>query len=102
MSDVAFIGDRDTVWPFKALGNAVFFSDEHESLSDLVTDVSRRQFSIIFVTEEVYESTQDIIEMLSDLAVPTFAVLPSVKGRRGIAMQLIRDSVRKAMGAEFI
>lgn len=102
MSDIAFIGDRDTVWPFQALGCEVFFSEEHESASGLVAKVLQGEFKIIFVTEEVHESAREEIDALAEQATPTFAVIPSVKGSRGVAMQMIRDSVRKAMGAEFI
>ena len=102
MSDVAFIGDSDTIWPFKALGSDVFFSDKHNAPQRLVAEVLRSQYKLIFVTEEIYESARDEIDALNELALPTVAVLPSVKGNRGIAMQTIRDSVRRAMGAEFI
>jgi len=102
MSDIALIGDRDTVWPFKALGCEVFFSDESGPAPSLVSEVLQRKFKVIFVTEEVYESAREGIDALVEQAMPTFAIIPSVKGGRGVAMQIIRDSVRKAMGAEFI
>jgi len=57
---------------------------------------------LLFVTEDVYEAARQEIEEFREQAIPAFAVLPSVKGSRGVAMQMIRDSVRKAMGAEFI
>lgn len=102
MSEVAFIGDRDTVWPFLAFGGEVFFSDESESTPRLVSEVARGEFKIIFVTEDVYEAAREGIDALQEQAIPTFAVIPSVKGSRGTAMQRIRDSVRRAMGAEYI
>lgn len=102
MSDIAFIGDRDTVWPFKALGAEVFFSDEHESVPRLVQEAARRNFGIIYVTEDVYESARDGIDKFAEASRPTFSIIPSVKGGRGVAIQILRDSVRKAMGAEFI
>ncbi len=102
MSEIAFIGDRDTVWPFRALGCDVFFSDESESTPRLVSEVVRREFKLVFVTEEAHESAMEEIGALTEQATPTFAVIPSVKGARGVAMQMIRDSVRRAMGAEFI
>jgi len=102
MSDIAFIGDRDTVWPFQAFGTDVFFSDEHESVARLVAEVSQKGFKIIFVTEDVYEHARAGIDVFAEESVPVFAIIPSVKGSRGVAIQLVRDSVRRAMGAEFI
>lgn len=102
MSDIACIGDRDTVWPFKALGIDVFFSDEHASPSRLVADVMQKQFKVIFVTEDVYESARERIDASAEQAIPTIALIPSVARNRGMAAQRVRDSVRRAMGAEFI
>jgi V/A-type H+-transporting ATPase subunit F len=102
MSDIAFIGDRDTVWPFKSLGADVFFSDEHESVPRLVQEVSQGDFSVIFVTEDVYDEAKDRIDKFFEAPRPTFAIIPSLKGGRGVAAQIIRNSVRRAMGAEFI
>lgn len=102
MPEIAFIGDRDTVWPFRGLGGEVFFSDEHESPARLVADAVRSEFKIIFVTEDVYEAARESIEALQEQAVPTFAVIPSVTGSRGTAMEMIRDSARRAMGVELI
>lgn len=102
MSDIAFIGDRDTVWPFKAFGTDVFFSDEHESPTRLVAEVSQRNFKIIFVTEDVYEGARAGIDAFAEASTPVFAIIPSVRGGRGVAAQLVRDSVRRAMGAELI
>ncbi len=101
MSEIAFIGPRDTVWPFAALGAEVFFSDEHPSLVRLVGEVSQKQFVLIFVTEDVYEAARERIEEFAERARPTFTIIPSATGSRGIADQRIRASVRKAMGAEF-
>jgi vacuolar-type H+-ATPase subunit F/Vma7 len=102
MSDIACIGDRDTVWAFQGLGAEVFFSDEHESVPRLVAEVMQGEFALIFVTEDVYDSAREIIDAQQEKAIPTLALIPSVKGSRGTAMQMIRTSVRRAMGAEFI
>jgi len=102
MSDIAYIGDRDTVWPFKAFGTEVFFFDKHESLPQLVSKVLERNFKIIFVTEDVYDLARESIDRFAEEAIPTFAIIPSVRGNRGMAMQMIRDSVRRAMGVELV
>ena len=102
MSDIALIGDRDTVWPFKAFGIELFFADEHESLSHIFSEIAHKQFKLVFVTEEVYEELRERIDAVAEESTPTFTVIPSQKGSRGTALQMIRDSVRRAMGAEFI
>lgn len=102
MSDVAFIGKRGTIWPFKALGADVFFYDEGEPAQRLLAEALQGEYKIIFVTETVYENLRDRIDNFAEEATPTFAVIPSIRGSRGVATKIIRDSVRRAMGAEFI
>jgi len=102
MSEIAFIGDRDTVWIFQAFDSDVFFSDEQESVTRLVSQVLQGGFKIIFVTEDVYDAARELLDALQETAIPTVAVIPSVEGSRDTAMQKIRDSVRRATGTEFI
>jgi V/A-type H+-transporting ATPase subunit F len=102
MSDIAFIGDRDTIWPFRALGAETIFSDDSQALPRLVSKALEGDFKIIFVTEEIYGAAREEIDSLAESAIPAITVIPSVGGNRGMAMQMIRDSVRRAMGAEFI
>ncbi len=102
MSDIAFIGERDTVWPFKAFGVEVFFSDENETLARLLSGVLQKQFKLIFVTEDVYESLREKVDGFAEESTPTFTIIPSVQGSRGIALQMIRDAMRRAMGTELI
>lgn len=100
MSDIAFIGDRDSVWGFAAFGisvRAVSGEDEARAAFD---EVVRDGFSVVFVTEDVYEACAEQIARHRDQALPTVTILPSVKGSRGLAAAEIHEAVSAAVGAD--
>ncbi|MFH1690746.1 MAG: V-type ATP synthase subunit F [Candidatus Eisenbacteria bacterium] len=100
MSKIAFIGDRDSVWGFKAFGLAVFpvaGSDEASAAFDAAVSGAH---AVIFVTEDVYEACSDQMAKYRDLALPTVTVLPGVTGSRGLAATEIHKAVSAAVGAD--
>ena len=100
MSDIAFIGDRDTVWGFRAFGiRAVPVAGAEEAREALASTVAERT-AIIFVTEDVYEACSEQIAEYRDQALPTVTVLPNVRGSRGIAAAEIHAAVSAAVGAD--
>jgi V/A-type H+-transporting ATPase subunit F len=100
--EIAFIGDRDSVLGFRAFGiRAVPVGDPaegREALASVIDD----GFSIIFVTEDVYEACSEAIEAYRDEALPTITVLPSVTGSRGLIAAEIQRAVSAAVGADIL
>ncbi len=102
MSRIAFIGDRDSVWGFRAFGVSVFaVSGVDDARAAFETAVGSAQ-SIIFVTEDVYEACSEQIARYRNLALPTVTVLPSVTGSRGLAATEIHEAVSAAIGADIL
>ena len=102
MSRIAFIGDRDSVWGFKAFGIAVFpVAGADEAVAAFSAAVEGAH-AIIFVTEDVYEACAEQVAQYRDLALPTVTVLPSVRGSRGLAATEIHEAVSAAIGADIL
>jgi V/A-type H+-transporting ATPase subunit F len=102
MSKIAFIGDRDSVWGFRAFGIAVFPVADSEEAGAAFTAAVDGAHAVIFVTEDVYEACAEQIAKYRDLALPTVTVLPSVKGSRGLAATEIHEAVSAAIGADIL
>jgi V/A-type H+-transporting ATPase subunit F len=102
MSKIAFIGDRDSVWGFKAFGITALPATGTEEARDAFTAAVKQGHAIIFVTEDVYEACSEQIAEYRDQALPTVTVLPSVKGSRGIATAEIHKAVSAAVGADIL
>lgn len=100
--EIAYIGDRDSVLGFRAFGiRAVPVADPAEGREVLASLVDEG-FSIIFVTEDVYEACAEAIEAYRDSALPTITVLPGVTGSRGLIAQEIQRAVSAAVGADIL
>ncbi len=101
MYKIAVIGNKDSVLGFKAVGLDVFFTD-HIVISDLIDDLAKKQYAIIYVTEEVFEKIHDVIIDYHDEIIPAIIPIPSNKGSKGIGMKNIRDAAEKAIGADIL
>ncbi|MCK5811697.1 MAG: V-type ATP synthase subunit F [Clostridiales bacterium] len=101
MYKIAVIGNKDSVLGFKAVGLDVFFTD-HLVLSDLIDDLAKKQYAIIYVTEEVFEKIHDSINDYHDEIIPAIIPIPSNKGSKGIGMKNIKDAAEKAIGADIL
>lgn len=102
MSRIAFIGDRDSVWAFKAFGIDTLPAADAESAREAFARAVREGYAIIFVTEDVYEACSEQIAEYRDFALPTVTVLPSVRGSRGLAATEIHQAVSAAVGADIL
>jgi V/A-type H+-transporting ATPase subunit F len=102
MSRIAFIGDRDSVWGFGALGVDVYPVSDSVAAKDALEQAVRDTHDVIFVTEDVYEACSEQVTEYRDLALPTVTVLPGVAGSRGIAATEIRHAVSAAIGADIL
>jgi V/A-type H+-transporting ATPase subunit F len=102
MSKIAFIGDRDSVWGFRAFGIDVYPVADPTEAAEAFEDAVESAHAIIFVTEDIYESCGDPISKYRDLALPTVTVLPSVTGSRGLAATEIHEAVSAAIGADIL
>lgn len=100
MSRIAFIGDRDSVWGFKAFGIAVFPVAGPEEAGAAFEAAVAGAHAVIFVTEDVYEACSEQMAKYRDLALPTVTVLPGVTGSRGLAATEIHEAVSAAIGAD--
>jgi V/A-type H+-transporting ATPase subunit F len=102
MSKIAFVGDRDSVWGFRAFGIDVYPVSDPAEASEAFSAAVESAHAIIFVTEDVYESCGELISRYRDLALPTVTVLPSVTGSRGLAATEIHEAVSAAIGADIL
>jgi len=100
MADIAFIGDRDSVWGFAAFGADVRPVAGPDDARAAFDEVVKDGASVVFVTEDVYESCADQVSELRDQALPVVTVLPGVRGSRGVAASEIHEAVSAAVGAD--
>ncbi len=103
MSKIGMIGDRDAVLGFMALGFSVHeISSADEGAKLLHTLVRSGEYAILFITENYAASLEDEINKYKDLPLPAIISLPGREGSTGYGVNLIKDAVERAVGADIL
>src|SRR5690625_1067329 len=102
MFNVAVVGDKDSVLAFKALGIDVFTVVEADEAKRAIDTIARKNYGVIFVTEQIAEKIPDTIERYDDQLVPAIILIPSNQGTLNIGMDRINDNVEKAVGSNIL
>lgn len=97
---IAVIGDRGSVLGFKAIGFDVFEAEGEASIAELVSDLSKKEYGIIFVTEELIAVNLDVVDQYKDDMLPAIIPIPGKNGSLGIGMENIHKNVERAVGAD--
>ncbi len=102
MSEIAMIGDRDSILGFKALGVAIFPVNTNSESIEALHEVIKQEFKVAFITEQMAPSPEEIASIIGDRTFPVVTMVPSNRGATGLAMQRLQALVRKAAGADIL
>jgi len=102
MYKIAVIGDKDSVLSFKAIGIDVYIAYEGSRARKIVDDLSKSDYGVIYITEDLAEKIPKTIDRYQDKLVPAIIVIPSNKGTLGIGMKNLNKNVEKAIGANIL
>lgn len=100
-SSIAVVGDKDSVLAFKAIGLDVFPVEGEMQARDKVHALARN-YSVIFVTEQVAMQIESLIKRYQARPYPVIVPIPSAEGNKGLGMQGIKANVEKAIGADIL
>ena len=98
---IAVVGDKDSVLAFKAIGVDVFPVETEIQARDKVHALARN-YSVIFVTEQVALWIEMLIKRYQARPYPVIVPIPSAEGNRGLGLQGIKANVEKAIGADIL
>jgi len=99
---IAVIGNKDSVFAFKAVGIDVFDADGAEKAKENVKKLAQDGYKVIFITEDLAEQIE---EFLNKYKVKTYpAIIPIPKGGKssGYAMNGLKRDMEKAIGADIL
>lgn len=98
---IAVIGDKDSVLAFKAIGVDVYPARNHFEAQDTLRKLAR-DYAVIFITEDLAEKVQNIIERYKARAFPAVIPIPTAQGSTGYGMKAISKDVEKAVGIDIL
>lgn len=101
-SNIAIVGDRDSIFCFRAVGVDVFPVVKPDEVKAVFEEVSQRGYAVIFVTEQ---SAVHIEEKLAEAAwrpLPSVMLIPNNQGSLGLGVEGLREVVKRAVGADIM
>ncbi|MBO4554940.1 MAG: V-type ATP synthase subunit F [Clostridia bacterium] len=98
---IAIVGDKDSVLAFKAIGVDVFPVENEMQARDKVHTLARN-YSVIFVTEQVALWIEMLIKRYQARPYPVIVPIPSAEGNKGLGLMGIKANVEKAIGADIL
>lgn len=103
MSDkMAVVGDKDSIFAFKAVGVEVFSAETENEAKERVKALAKENYKVIFITEDLAEKIEEFLGRYRTKTYP--AVIPIPKGGRGTgyAMNSLKRDMDKAIGADIL
>lgn len=102
MYKIAIVGDKDSVLAFKILGVDVYISLDAQEARKIIDRISKEDYGIIFVTEQVAKDIPETIKRYNSELIPAIILIPSNKGSLNIGLANIDKNVEKAIGSNIL
>lgn len=102
MSKVGIIGDKDSVMGFLALGIDIFPAYTPEDIKKTIHKLVENEYAIIYITEEASLKAGESLARYKDLELPAIIVIPGIEGSMGLGMNEVRESAKRAIGADIL
>lgn len=100
-SNIAALGDADTVFAFKSVGVDSYAVGDVESAREKLR-ILARNYEIIYITEEYAEQLPDLIERYRTRPFPAVIPVPSAGGGTGYGKRSIHADVERAIGTDVL
>ena len=102
MYKIAIVGDKDSVLVFKILGVDVYISLDAQEARKIIDRISKENYGIIFVTEQIAKDIPETIKRYNSELIPAIILIPSNKGSLNIGLANIDKNVEKAIGSNIL
>ena len=97
---IGAIGENDVMLIFKAVGVEVFPVENKQDASQILSKLAKEGYAVIFITESVALSIDADIKKYASKMLPSVVVVPGLKERNNYALEKLRQSIIKAVGAD--
>ena len=101
-SNIAVIGDRDSISCFQAVGVDVYPAEQAEEVKSAFREVYKQGYAIIFVTEQAAMHIEEEIEETAWEPLPSVVLIPNNQGSFGLGKRIVREVVKRAVGADIM
>lgn len=97
---MAILGEGDSVLAFKAGGLDAYYAADREEAKELLRRLAK-EYGVIFITEALAESMDDLLRRFEAQPYPVIIPLPSSDGC-GYAQRKLKERTEKALGVDIL
>lgn len=101
-SNIAIIGDRDSISCFHAVGVDVYPAEQPEEVRSVFQTVSKGDYAIVFVTEQSARHIEEELQEIAWQRLPSVVLIPNNRGSLGLGRKVVREVVKRAVGADIM
>jgi V/A-type H+-transporting ATPase subunit F len=99
---MAVIGDKNSIFAFKAVGVEVFGADTETEAKEIVKTLAKENYKVIFITEDLAEKLEEFLNRYRTKTYPAIIPIPKGGTTSGYAMNSLRRDMDKAIGADIL
>ncbi|MBI5417058.1 V-type ATP synthase subunit F [Candidatus Poribacteria bacterium] len=102
MSNIAMIGDLDSIMGFKGLGVEIFPVISLNETEEAIKNIVNKDYKIIFITENFSEGIIEYTQSIHKGLWPILVLIPSIHGSFGHGKERLRKFIIKATGSDLL
>jgi V/A-type H+-transporting ATPase subunit F len=99
-SNIAVIGEKDVILPFKAVGFDVYYDTERDDIISRCKSLTNDNCKIILITEAAAEKAADYLDTRTSIAYPIIIPIPDGIINRGYGLKRLNKNIEKAVGSK--
>ncbi|HDM90728.1 MAG: hypothetical protein DRQ06_05585 [Candidatus Hydrothermota bacterium] len=100
MKNIACVGEREVVFPFKALGLEIRPVNTGEEAREAIEHFIKEGYVLIILQEDFVDAVSDLMAETEKVPYPAIFPIPGSRGGKGIALEVLREKIKKAIGAD--
>lgn len=102
MYKIALVGDKDSIIGFQLLGVSIFSATNKEEAINILNELIKEEYAIIFITEEIASQIFEKIEELQKKYLASITIIPNKLERKNLGIKMLRKNVEKAIGTDIL
>jgi len=102
MYKIALVGDKDSIIGFQLLGVSIFSVTNKEEAINILNELIKEEYAIIFITEEIASQILEKIEELQKKYLISITIIPNKLERKNLGIKILRKNVEKAIGTDIL
>jgi len=101
---IGVIGKKEEILAFKGVGVDTFFASTSLEVEELLLRLRKDKsltYAVIFLSEELFQGiSKDVLDRVTQEALPAIVPLPGVNGSTGFGDTRMREFVKQAVGSD--